>query len=426
MSWSHSDSRNRLRPALRTSVLAALLQLATPARGRAENRVEYRYEDYIEDNDRIRIRTHSVYAEQALNSKVTVKGNFVYDGISGASPSGGIPAAGSDQVPLQQLEDIRRAGYLEGAITTGRFITRPQVSYSVESDYESIGLSLNESIEFNQKNTVLTVGLARNFDRVTGYWLSNKTVWKHKDTWDALIGVTQLLGPKTYLTANFTVSVSDGYLTDPYKGVYFRYDYPGDDLNTDPSFPIPERRPDQRIKEIAYLGITHFVTRLNGSIDANYRFHNDDWGIQAHTFTATWNQKVGNRVTISPLFRYHRQSAADFYAPVFTGSNNRADANGVQVALQSDGSYLFDGDPGYPGDGTPFQVPAWPKYFSSDYRLSELETFTAGVEIRWEVSDHVSVDLGYKRYAMFGLDSNSYRSSYPQAHVFTVGMGFRW
>jgi Protein of unknown function (DUF3570) len=411
---------------LQSSALAALIQLILPLRVRAENRVNYRYEDYIEDNDRIRVRTHSVYVEQELNSKVAVKGNFIYDGISGATPNGGVPYTGSDQVPLQIISDIRRAGYIEAAIVTGRFITRPQIAYSEESDYRSIGLSLSESIEFNKKNTLLTVGLARNSDKVTGYWLSNKSDWKNKDTLDVLVGLTQLLGPKTYLTVNLTVGMADGYLSDPYKGVYFRYDYPGDDINTDPSFPIPERRPEHRLKKVGYLGITHFVTALNGSIDANYRFHHDDWGTQAHTLTTTWNQKLGDRITVSPLFRYHRQSAADFYAPVFTGSNNSIDKNGVNIAQQADGSYLFDGDLGYPGTGTPFAVPAWPQYFSSDYRLSELETYTAGVAVRWDVTDQISLDLAYKRYAMFALDSISYRSSYPQAHVITVGMGFQW
>ena len=72
---------------LQSSALAALIQLTLPLRVRAENRVNYRYEDYIEDNDRIRVRTHSVYVEQELNSKVAVKGNFIYDGISGATPN---------------------------------------------------------------------------------------------------------------------------------------------------------------------------------------------------------------------------------------------------------------------------------------------------------------------------------------------------
>ena len=69
---------------------------------------------------------------------------------------------------------------------------------------------------------------------------------------------------------------------------------------------------------------------------------------------------------------------------------------------------------------------AWPRSFSSDYRLSELETYTAGVGIRWEITDNVSVDLAYKRYEMRGLDAAVWDSAFPNAHVYTVGMGFRW
>ena len=405
-------------------LIALMLQCVSWIRIRAENRVDYRYEDYVEDNDRIHIRTHAVYAEQALNAKAVVKGNFVYDGISGATPTGAAAAPGTDRLPVQNFQDIRRAGSVELDLTAGRFITRPQISYSEESDYRSIGLSLNESIEFNQKNTILNLGVSRNFDQVTGFWLANKTLWKDKDTWDGLLGVTQLLGPKTYLTANFSVGFADGYLTDPYKGVHFRYDFPVDGYNADPSAAVGERRPDQRIKQVGYLGITHFVSALNGSVDANYRLHHDDWGIWANTAAVQWNQKVGEKLVISPLLRYHVQSAADFYAPVFNGT--LVDPNGVNAALQSDGSLLFEGDAGYPGTGSVFSVPAWPNYYSADYRLSQMETWTVGVGIHWQVHEHVSVDLAYKRYLMNGLDGVTLQSAYPQAHVYTMGLGFQW
>jgi opacity protein-like surface antigen len=386
--------------------------------------VDYRYEDYIEDDDRIHIRTHAVYAEQALNARAVVKGNFVYDGISGATPTGAAAAPGTDRLPLQSFEDLRRAGSVELGLTTGRFITRPQVSYSEESDYRSVGLSLNESIEFNQKNTILNLGVSRNFDQVTGFWLRNRTIWKDKDTWDGLIGVTQLLGPKTYLTANVSVGVADGYLTDPYKGVHFRYDFPVDGYNADPSAAVGENRPDQRVKQVGYLGITHFVDRLNGSVDANYRLHHDDWGIWAHTAAIQWNQKIGETLMISPLARYHLQSAADFYAPVFNGT--LVDPNGVNAALQSDGSLIFEGEPGFPGGGQVFSVPAWPQHYSADYRLSHLQTWTFGVGVHWQVHEHVSIDLAYKRYLMQGLDGVTLSSAYPQANVFTMGVGFQW
>ena len=405
-------------------LIALFLQCVSAIRARAENRVDYRYEDYIEDDDRIHIRTHAVYAEQALNARAVVKGNFVYDGISGATPTGAAAAPGTDRLPLQSFEDLRRAGSVELGLTTGRFITRPQVSYSEESDYRSVGLSLNESIEFNQKNTILNLGVSRNFDQVTGFWLRNRTIWKDKDTWDGLIGVTQLLGPKTYLTANVSVGVADGYLTDPYKGVHFRYDFPVDGYNADPSAAVGENRPDQRVKQVGYLGITHFVDRLNGSVDANYRLHHDDWGIWAHTAAIQWNQKIGETLMISPLARYHLQSAAEFYAPVFNGT--LVDPNGVNAALQSDGSLIFEGEPGFPGGGQVFSVPAWPQHYSADYRLSHLQTWTFGVGVHWQVHEHVSIDLAYKRYLMQGLDGVTLSSAYPQANVFTMGVGFQW
>jgi hypothetical protein len=124
------------------------------------------------------------------------------------------------------------------------------------------------------------------------------------------------------------------------------------------------------------------------------------------------------------LVRYHVQSAADFYAPVFNGT--LVDPSGVNAALQSDGSLLFEGDAGFPGDGRAFSVPAWPQYYSADYRLSHLETWTFGVGIHWQVHEHVSIDLAYKRYLMQGLDDVTLSAAYPQANVFTMGIGFQW
>jgi len=46
--------------------------------------------------------------------------------------------------------------------------------------------------------------------------------------------------------------------------------------------------------------------------------------------------------------------------------------------------------------------------------------------IRWQVHEHVSVDLAYKRYLMQGLDDVTLSAAYPQANVFTMGIGFQW
>lgn len=183
-------------------LLAGALTLLQPRRAAGEDRVEYRYENYAEDHGRIGIQTHGLYFKE-LTSKVVAHGQFVYDGISGATPTGGRIEAGSDQVPVIEMEDERLAGSLDASIRYGRHMTTPQVSYSNESDYRSTGISLNHAIDFNQRNTTLLLGVSRNFDRVKGAYEPD---WQSKGTWDWLVGVNQLLGPKTTLSVNLTLS----------------------------------------------------------------------------------------------------------------------------------------------------------------------------------------------------------------------------
>ena len=51
----------------------------------------------------------------------------------------------------------------------------------------------------------------------------------------------------------------------------------------------------------------------------DYRFSTDSWGVNAHTFEASWHQPLGDGWQIIPRVRYYSQDSADFYAPVGTG-----------------------------------------------------------------------------------------------------------
>jgi len=331
-----------------------------------------------------------------------VKGEVVYDAISGATPTGGpapariaylLPPSTEpyrDQVPLQHMEDTRWAGSTEATLSFGRHRFTPGFAYSTESDYTSYGASLNYAVDFNEKNTTLNVGWSHNFDSIlpnSGTYISDT---EKKDTDDLLIGINQILGPKTVLTANFTFRNSHGYLADPYRGVLFD-NYPQFDGNSLSLF--PEVRPGHRESYIGYLSLNHFVTPLNGGVEGSYRVYDDSFGVLSHTWGASWHQKIGNHVTVSPVFRYYRQSAADFYASHFAG------------------------DPSNPFDPTP--VPA---YYSADFRLSELETYTYGVELSARLHERLSLDLSYKRYEMIGLDHTTSPSAYPKANIITAGL----
>jgi hypothetical protein len=355
---------------------------------RAEDHADYKYEDYKEEHGRIHIRTHSALFEKSFGTILTASGHFVYDGISGATPTGGPPPPGSTQVPTATIDDIRRAGNLEASVHLGITTTTPQVAYSLENDYESIGVALNHSIDLFEKNTTITLGVSHDFDTIMPkFWGGRK---EHKDSTDFLLGVTQVLGPKTLLSANLTLGTSSGFLSDPYKG--FRFDdYP------DPTTLFPEKRPGHKTKQIFFLSLSQFIDPVNASGEVSYRFYHDSFGIVGHTASIAWFQKLGRNVVLSPMFRYYYQTAADFYA------------------------IRLPGDPSIPPDDPFFTVPV-PEFYSSDYRLSELRSVTCGLSATIILKQTVYLDAAYKRYEMAGLDGATSASNYPEANIFTVGI----
>jgi hypothetical protein len=232
------------------------------------------------------------------------------------------------------------------------------------------------------------LGVSQSFDQVLPNPGESITTVQDKNTTDGLIGLTQLLGPNTVLTANLTLGYSDGYLTDPYKRVVF------DGFPYNPGQPYtvwPENRPGHKLREVGFVSVQQFVEKLNGALDLSYRFYHDDFGVIGNTVGVQWNQNIGKRVIVSPLFRYYTQTAADFYAT------------------------SFPGDPSIPGS-------ALPKYYSADYRISALDTFTYGVSVSAKIQNHISLQVAYQRYNMFGTDGVTAAAQYPRANVFTGGL----
>lgn len=385
-----SKSR-RSRLAGPSCALALLLRLVQPQRAGAEDHVEFKYELYKEDNRRIEVNTGLLQFEKSLTPSLTIRGEMVYDSISGASPTGAPAPAGSKQVPLAQLTEVRRAGSFELSQRWGNHTLTPQVAYSEESDYDSWGISLKDAIDFNNKNTTLSFGAGHNFDTIfagNSPYLPNGTVLR-KDSTDVFLGLTQLLGPKTILTVNGTFGYTDGFLTDPYKGIQF------DDFFV-PNFIFNERRPGHKSRGVLYASLTQFISPADASVELSYRYYRDSFDISAHTVSLTWLQKIGSHVTVEPFLRYYEQSAAGFYY------------------------YRVPTGLGFPVPGN--TTPLTPTYYSADYRLSALSSWTCGVKATYRINDHVWLDAAYKRYMMEGKDRVTSASAYPSANIFTLGL----
>lgn len=406
----------------RPVILAALLFCLPVRRVLAEERADFTLGYYIEDHHRVEVWSPSVLLETDIAPNTVMRLQGIYDVVSGASPTGapvtrktrtvtkevftteatsvvtgfntisgptGVPGTlvpitstvtkrtktqqttivpyGPSFLPMQDFDDERLGVNLEFERHVEDWIYNAGVAYGNESDYESLAGTVKLSREFNHKATVVSAGASYGHD-----WVLNPTLheWDGKDTVECILSVAQVVDVKTLVTLAGTLGTAWGFLDDQYK-----YTSLNDTI-------VHERRPDARDRRIAMLTVNREFDSLKGSAEISYRYYDDSYGISAHTVGVAWFQHIGKWLILSPSLRYYEQSAADFYAAKFTGN---------------------------------------PSVFSSDYRLSNLDSVTYGLKLMVKFSERFNFSLGYDRYAMHGQDGVTPGEAYPKAHIFTAG-----
>lgn len=379
----------------RSLVVAAFLEMLWPHASHADGEVNYKFQSWQEASGRIHVDSQAGEVEQGLPNDVRVKLTGVIDTISGATPTGQLtldPTTGT--IPMTQMTDRRKAWTLDATKPFGATTIDLGYANSRESDYVSNGLSLNTQTTFNNKNTTLLLGVAGTDDTVAVFYQS---AWAKKQGRQAIVGVTQLLNPDTTLTLNFSVDHSSGYLSDPYKLIEDHVDLGGGLILLST---FGENRPAHRNADIFFTSLVHNIRPANAAVQLDYRYYHDTFGINAHTLTLEWLQKLFNeRVVVTPLLRVYQQSAAFFYKTTLDGT-------GIVPASRPD------------ADGP---------FFSADYRLSKMRTVDAGIKIVFRaIPNRLSVDLAYDRYTMSGRDQITPSAEYTNANVYSVGARFDW
>lgn len=278
---------------------------------------------------------------------------------------------GKSRVPTAKIEDERWAFNLDVTKRLGDHSVGALLSYSTESDYESVGFALRDAVDFNKKNTTLLYGGAYTFDKVDVFY---KGTTDNKDTLEGMVGLTQVLSPRTLFTVNLSLGQTKGFLADPYKMV---------ELN---GKAVPEVRPDSKDRQVLYLSLNHLFSEVDGAVEASYRYYNDSFGIQANTYELAWYQSLSRQLVLRPMLRWYEQTEADFYDVSFTGS---------------------------------------PEYYSSDYRVSALQALGYGLKLIWTPNADWSLDVGYERYEQKGTDGITPDDAYPSANFIMVGVR-RW
>lgn len=207
--------------------------------------------------------------------------------------------------------------------------------FSKEYDYLSLGVNGNLAYDFNKKNSTISMGLSYFQDTFTPeggipkphssmlVGDSSSPEWDtefaktrigdsdDKTTADILVGFTQVINRRMITAFNYSYSMVDGYLTDPFKVVSV--------LNNDGLAQdyIYESRPDSRVKQSIFMQAKYNFddSLLNTVVDVSYRYMWDDWGINSHTIDTRFTVPVGATSYIEPHIRFYQQGAADFYQP---------------------------------------------------------------------------------------------------------------
>jgi hypothetical protein len=342
---------------------------------------------YGEDNGRVEDVSLMATIRRIFDEDRSLNATLTVDSLTGATPNGAVPAnvpqtftgpsggGGYTVEPGEQpldttFLDTRTALSLSWQQAAGN-ATRWSVGFSGSDEYDYLHLGVDARLErdFNMRNTTAFVGLAYGQDDIkpvggTPIGLSpmagevededgdddgddrGRESEDSKDVADVLIGVTQVLSRRSLLEVAYSYGQSDGYLTDPYKILSVVDPVTGvPAASTEEGIPylyLYEKRPDSRTKQSLFAEWRYALDR--DSFALNFRFMDDDWGVQSQTAEARYRWNINDRSYLEPHVRWYTQSAADFYRTV-----------------------LFAGD-------------TLPEFATADYRLADLDAYTIGAK----------------------------------------------
>lgn len=329
----------------------ALPVLALPMRAQAEGEAGFAVLAYRE-RGLMRVTEPLGWARLALDGGWEVRASAVVDIVSGASPryvtnEGGEPV---QSVTGASIGDRRRGGDIKVSRRAGDFTVAVSRARSDEDDYRSRAIGAEVRWEPGERLTTLTAGFGRSNDRVRS--TENPLLDERRETEEWVVGVARVLSPVAVVQASVQSSRGRGFYDDPYK--YTLTFPPGGGL---PDL-VPDLRPRARDSLAAMLRYRHRLASLAGTLQADYRFYRDDWGVRSHTLEVGWSQDLGPDWAIRPALRYASQSAADFYSPTvprprpaFQSSDQRLAAYGslspsLRVARRLDSGLTLEATAG--------------------------------------------------------------------------------
>lgn len=283
--------------------------------------VGLRYTHYSEDSidqdvvifgatDRYDIDVTQLWIEAPVGASWSVALDVQNDYQTGASPwFVGTQQDGTPGVIMSgaSIQDNR----VEVGVTTRYFWADGNagfaVSHSDEDDYEATALAFDASWNTADDARTWSTSFSSSRDTLnpTQGVIPVFITEEDLDTQSGYFGVSQILSRTAIARIGLSYTLSEGYLSDPYK---FR-----------------DQRPDSHERLSLSAGYRRFLIGSDASLQIDYRYYADSWGTDSHTVEVAWAQNLPGSL-LTPYLRYYTQREADFFGVIAnTGAQYYAD-----------------------------------------------------------------------------------------------------
>jgi hypothetical protein len=192
------------------------------------------------------------------------------------------------------------------------------LSFSTEFDYQSIGVNINISKKTHNRNGEFMAKAQAYFDRVSliepvelrpgGGGVNpddgeNSYPGTPRNSFSGSLSYSQIINQRLQIMFIADWVYQKGYLGLPFHRVYF----------TDNSVHV-ENLPGTRMKIPLGFRASYFIGD-RFILKGFYRYYHDDWGLRAHTIEVEAPIKITPFLSITPFYRFYKQTAVVYFAP---------------------------------------------------------------------------------------------------------------
>jgi Protein of unknown function (DUF3570) len=202
---------------------------------------------------------------------------------------------------------------------------------SVESDYFAQMVTLGYNHGFRGDNLNISTAGSYSWDHIKP--LADDDTHNTPDyrrTVHGNIVATQVLTRTASLRLGTEINHVTGLQHDPYRNVYV--------AGTN----VPENAPNERLRRDVFVDFNKYINNKS-SLNLDYRYYSDDWGVVSHAAGLKLNQYITNNLVFRYRYRYYTQAAAMFYRDDYTQPGG---VNGYMTGdyrLSDFGAHLFGG-----------------------------------------------------------------------------------